>query len=294
MRGRRMSRAKHVKKDSYGAATVVLLLLLAAAFIYAFKSLGFYDMIFQPAATAGTQTPAVTASASAAGSSATAQETSSVLSGDKITEEIKMGSVTLYGVQLGVFTELSNAQATADKFKAEGSAGYIMKEDALYRVIDSVYYNENDAKTVRDAYRAGSSPDACVIRVQASGVNWKVNATREQIDSIRGAMSAIQSQIVVLINAQKTAVQDQGTADTWKTTAGNTAKVFADARDAMMAAIGPTNSDIIMKLNECLSDGSERLTTLSQLESSNVAGVESALKYSIIDILLDLQNKIMG
>jgi hypothetical protein len=293
MRGRRMGRAKHGKKDGYGAATVVLLLLLAAAFIYAFKSLGFYDMIFKPAATAGTQPPAVTASASA-DSGATPQETSSVVSGDKITEEIKMGSVTLYGVQLGVFTELANAQATADKFKAEGSAGYIMKEDALYRVVDSVYYNESDAQTVRDAYRSGSSPDACVIRVQASGVNWKVNATREQIDSIRGAMSAIQSQIVVLINAQKTVAQGQGTADEWKATISGTAKVFADARDAMMTAIGPTNSDIILKLNECLSSGSEQLTKLSQLDSSNVTGIESGLKYSIIDILLDLQNKIMG
>lgn len=294
MRGRRMGGAKHAKKDGYGAATVVLLLLLAAAFVYAFKSLGFYDMIFRPAATAGTQSPAVTTSASPTGSGASPQETSLVVSGEKITEEIKMGSVTLYGVQLGVFTQLANAQAAADKFKAEGSAGYVMKEDALYRVIDSVYYNESDAKTVRDAYRAGSSPDACVIRVQASGVNWKVNATREQIDSIRGAMSAIQSQIVVLINAQKTVVQGQGAADQWKTTIGNTAKVFADARDAMTAAIGPTNSEIILNLNECLSDGSERLMALSQMDSSNVTGIESGLKYGIIDILLDLQNKIMG
>jgi hypothetical protein len=205
-----------------------------------------------------------------------------------------MGSVTLYGVQLGVFTKLENAQATSEKFKAEGSAGYILKEDTLYRVVDSVYYSENDAKAVRDVYRAGPSPDACVIRVQASGIDWRVNATQEQIDAIKGALSAMQSQIVILINAQKAAQQNQETVDAWKTTIGNAAKKFSDASGIMMQAVGSTNSDIILKLNDCLTTSAESLTKLTGMDSTGATAIESGLKYDIIDILLNLQNKIMG
>jgi hypothetical protein len=287
-----MGRAKHGKKDGYGPATVVLLLLLVAAFIYAFQSLGIYDLLFKPAS-AGTQSPGVT-SQQTAPAGVSPQASASDAAGAKISEEIKMSSITLYGVQLGVFTKLENAQATAEKFKAEGAAGYIMKEDALYRVIDSVYYSEGDAKTVRDAYRAGSAPDACVIRVQASGVNWKVNATREQIDAIRGAISAVQSQIVVLINAQKSDLQNQGAADNWKATIGNAAQVFSNASKTMMQAVGATNSSIILKLNDCLTAGSDSLAQLAKTDAAQVLAIESGLKYNIIDILLDLQNNIMG
>jgi hypothetical protein len=252
-------------------------------------------MLFKPASGDSTEPPGVSPAASApAGSASPPASSSADVSGTKISEEIKMGSVTLYGVQLGVFTQLENAQATSDKFRKEGSAGYILKEDTLYRVVDSVYYSENDAKAVRDIYRAGSSPDACVIRVQASGIDWKVNATREQIDAIKGAVSTIQSQVVLLINTQKAAQQNQGAADDWKTAVGSAAQKFSDASNAMMQAVGSTNADIILKLNECLTESADSLTKLSQMDSSDAVSIESGLKYDIIDILLKLQNKIMG
>lgn len=294
MRGRRMGSAKHAKKNGSGAATVILLLLLAAAFIYAFQALGIAGMIFKQEAT-GTPTPPASPSESAVPGSASPQASATAGAGAKVSGEIKLSSVTLYGVQLGVFTKQENAQAAADQFKSEGSAGYILKEDSLYRVIDSVYYSESDADTVRDAFRSsGSSPDACVIRVSVEGVNWNVNATQAQIDAIRGALSAIQSQIVVLINAQKMTQQNQGSADNWKMTVSGAAQIFTSASGKMMLAVGQTNSDVILKLNDCMAESSDSLTKLSNMDSSSVLQIESGLKYDIIDMLLNLQNKVMG
>lgn len=297
MRRRRNRKAKH-SNDRYGAVTVVLLILLVAAFIYAFQSLGIYDILFRPVFNNSTASPSVaptsTVSPSGTISSASPAVTGTTAPGDKLSEEIKMNSVTLYGVQLGVFSKLENAQASSDSFRKSGSAGYILKEDTLYRVVDSVYYSENDAKAVRDVFRNGASPDACVIRVQASGINWKVTATRAQIDAIKGAVAALQSQIVALINAQKAAQQNQGTPADYKAAVLSAAQKFEDASNTMMKAVGTTNSAIIVKLNECLTESADSLNKLAQTDTADGTALATGLKYNIIDLLLKLQNKIMG
>jgi len=61
-----------------------------------------------------------------------------------------------------------------------------------------------------------------------------------------------------------------------------------------MKAVGNTNSEIILKLNESLLESSEALDELSKKDSADTAALLSGLKYSIIDILLKLQQNIMG
>lgn len=293
MRRRRMSRSKR-NNDKYGAATVVLVILLVAAFIYAFQSLGIYDILFAPAFHEGSAAPTVSGTASPGiSASATASETA-LPQGQKISEVIKMTAVTLYSVQLGVYTKQENAQTTSDKYKKDGSAGYILKEDTLFRVIDSVYYSENDAKVLRDVFRKGTSPDACIFKVQASGLNWNVTATREQIDTIRAALVTLQNQIVALINTQKAAQQNQGTADDWKLAISAASQRLKDASGALMRSVGTTNSEMILKLNTCLTDSAASLDALAKTDSKDTVALESGLKYNIIDILLKLQQKIMG
>lgn len=287
----RRRRSMNKKKDRTGAITVVLLLVLAAAFIYAFQSFDVYDLLFKPVSN-GSFAPSSSPGSSLPYASASSS-VSPAVSG-KITEEIKMNSITLYGVQLGVFTKVDNAQATSDKFKAQGSAGYILKEDTLYRVVDSIYYNENDAKAVRDIYRGGSSPDACCLRVQATGINWKVSASREQIDAIKSAVSMMQSQIVILINLQKNMQQNIGAVEDWKGTIANVSQLFTNASNNMMGAIGKTNAKTVLDLNDCLTQSADSLLKLSQTDSSDKNALVSGLKYDIIDILLKLQNKIMS
>lgn len=304
MRRRRMGSARH-SNEKYGAVTTVLVFLLVAAFIFAFQSLGIYDLLFnKPAfnnssAPGESQTPNTTgtsrspAATTGLGASSTPAATAAP-SGDKITEEIKMNAVTLYGVQLGVYTKQENADTSSAKFKKDGSAGYILKEDTLFRVVDSVYYSESDAKALRDEYRKGFSPDACILKVEASGINWKVSATRNQIDAIKGAVTTLQSQLVILINTQKGAQQKQGTAGDWKLAIGNAAGKLKEASERLTEAVGSTNSEIINKLNSCLKEGSSSLETVSKLDTAEEAALISGLKYSIIDILLNLQKNIMG
>ncbi len=295
MRRRRTSKTKH-SKDRFSAATTILVLLLIAAFIFAFQSLGIYDILFQPVSNPSEPTGKMTIppTSSVAGTAETTAPSTLVPSGDKVSEDIKMNSITLYGVQLGVFTKQENAEASASKFKASGSAGYIMKDDALFRVVDSVFYTEADAKVLRDEYRKSLSPDACILKVEVSGVNWNVNATRDQINAIRSSLVTIQNQLVILINTQKAAQQNQGTADDWKQAITGASAQLKLSSDQLMKAVGSTKSEIILKLNQSLLDSASKLDQLSQMDSAKPTALLSGLKYSIIDILLMLQKNIMG
>ena len=297
MRRRRTpGRAKHGSRN-YSGITVVLLLVLVAAFIYAFKSLGFYDKLVQPVTGNKTSDPTDLKTVAVATISpidtVTQQPATPVTAGSRLTEEIKMSTVTLYGVQLGVYSKLENAQSVSESFRKLGSAGYILKEETLFRVIDSVYYTENDAKAVRDELRKGSSPDACVIRIQAKGVNWKVTATREQIDTVRGALVAFQTQIVALINTQKSLQQNSSSVDyiaTVKTVSGT----LKESQASLERLIDVSKDTKIGKLDTCLKESAESLDKLAQTSASDTKALMTGLKYSIIDILLNIQSKIMG
>ena len=66
---------------------------------------------------------------------------------------------------------------------------YILKDGSLYRVLDSVYYQQNDAKTARDAFKAQQADAACLFNVQTAGIQWNVSGSRAQIDAIKAAMN---------------------------------------------------------------------------------------------------------
>ena len=296
MRRRRSARAKK-RNDKISTASMVLLLVVAAVFIYVFQALDIYGIIFNPATSMPTLSPSanMTYASPSPGAFASLSPTGSgLMATGKISEEIKMNGITLYGVQLGVFSKEDNAMTTAAKYKPEGAAGYMLKEDGLFRVVDSVYYKQDDAKVVRDAYKKGSAADACILRVEVSGISWKVSATKEQIQAIRGAIAMMQSQIVILIDTQKKAQQKQGTSEDYKAVIKTSAQKFSEASTSMMNSLGPTNSPIIKKLNDSLKESADSLTALAEADSTDAVALISGLKYNIIDILLKLEQKLLN
>ena len=94
-----------------------------------FNHSGIYDILTKPVTNQKTADPttAKTSVATASGT-ASASPLTTATSGTKLSEEIKMSTVTLYGVQLGVYSKLENAQSVSDQFRKNGSAGYILRK----------------------------------------------------------------------------------------------------------------------------------------------------------------------
>ena len=85
-----------------------------------------------------------------------------------------------------------------------------------------------------------------------------MTASREQIDAIRGALSVFQSQIVALINTQKSLQQNQTSVD-YATTIKSVTQKLKDAKSTLNRQIGETNSEMIQKLDTCLKEKRRQL-----------------------------------
>ncbi len=295
MRRRRSARGKKKQNDSAGVASIVLLLVVVALFIYVFQALDIGSILFgdgtaSPSPSAMKTTPAVTLSPTPS-ASASATATVTAVSGSG-TEEIKLNPITLYGVQLGVFNKEENARALADQMKPSGASGYILRDGDQFRVVDSVYYGQADAKAVRDQYKNGSVADASMLKVEVSGITWRVTATKEQIATIRSALLVMQSQIVVLIDTQKKAQAKQGSADDYLAVISASARKFTETDDALTQALGHPSTPQIVKLHEALTESASNLNALAQAGGGDSAALLSGLKYNIIEILLKLEQKL--
>ena len=114
---------------------------------------------------------------------------------------------------------------------------------SLYRVLDSVYYQQNDAKTARDAFKAQQADAACLFNVQTAGIQWNVSGSRAQIDAIKAAVNTFQTEIVKLINVQRQASQGGANADDAVAAVRAAANDFTAANDALTKAVPPSGQD---------------------------------------------------
>lgn len=294
MRRRRSARKK--KNDFAGVASIVILLMVAALFIYVFQALDIGSILFggsSASPVASSSKAAITASIKPTATpddSASPASSDTAATGDLTTEDIKINALTLYGVQLGVFDKQDNAQTLAGQLKPQGASGYVLLDGIQYRVIDSVYYTQADAKTVRDQYKAGTVADASLLKVNVTGFTLKVKASSDQITTIRSALASMQSQLVVLIDTQKKAQAKQLSNDDVVSVIRSCADKFTQTDAALTQSISTKDSPVIAKLHEALSENADSLNALAQ-NSGDTAALLSGLKYNIIDILLKLERK---
>lgn len=297
MRRRRIRSARR-KQGGAGWNILIALLLLAVVAVYAvlamerWKDNGGEDNVLPTTVATATKAASVSPSTSPTDADATGKADNTAASG-KVTETITLKSITLYGVQLGVFSEEGNATSAASAFRAKGAAGYVLKEDGMYRVLDSVYYQQADAKAVRDAYKAQDADSACLLNVETAGIQWNVSGTRTQIDAIKAAVTAFQSEIVSLINTQKQADAGGDAAATVSAIQASAAH-FTDANEALSKAVGTPKSVVIASLLDCQKSAAANLNKLADESATNAVELRAGLKYNIIDILLTLENDVLN
>ncbi len=123
-----------------------------------------------PSASPGVQTPTPS------------QEVSS----NKITQTLQYPPFSIYAVQLGAFSEQANAVYQSQAVKTQGAAGYILLDQGLYRILATVFYEEADARSVKDNLLA-QDIDACVKPLVIDGLTLNITATAEQIAAIKAA-----------------------------------------------------------------------------------------------------------
>ncbi len=294
---RRRIRSTRRSKGGAGWNALIVVLLLAVVAVYAVLAMERWkgenggSSALPTATAAATMAATDEPSASPSGAAGTGKADNTAASG-KVTETITLKSITLYGVQLGVFSEQGNATQAATGFRAKGAAGYVLKEDGMYRVLDSVYYQQSDAKAVRDAYKAQDQSSACLYNVATAGIQWNVSGSQVQIDAIKAAVAAFQAEIVTLINTQKQADAGGDTATIVAAIRASAGR-FSSANEELAKAVGDTKSVVIASLMDCQKTAADNLTKLADGNATNAVALRTGLKYNVIDILLTLENDVL-
>lgn len=102
-----------------------------------------------------------------------------------LTEEITLPGHTWYALQLGAFTQENAAQQLSQEFVSRGAAGYVCREENVYRVYAAAYPTRAEAQSVQTRLsdqgvttyiQALDEPE---LLLRAQGTEEQVRAVRE-------------------------------------------------------------------------------------------------------------------
>lgn len=83
---------------------------------------------------------------------------------------LKIGSVTYYGLSFGTYDDLDKAKEVANGTVLQGAAGYIWQDSDKYVVLGNIYMSYDDCKTVID---------------NITGTNYSMNIYTIKVDNLR-------------------------------------------------------------------------------------------------------------
>lgn len=281
------------RKSPYGPnpariATIFLLIAIVIVVIWFASSNSensFYDKIIAPLFGTNNTTPDPNASPTT--SPVATSTPASAGNNSSTTVRLEFEPFVMYGVQLGAFSVRENATTTANIINTMGAAGYIYEDQELFRVLATVFYEEQDARGVVDNIKASSDMDACLKIITIDGLTLDISASADQVEVVRAAHN------VWLDSAKKVSQIDRSfdrallTRAEYTTAINEVVSNISSARRALEKH--DTTSTIIKSLCENLQ---KQETSISALATSTLSDKEltSKTKYVLIDMVFGFNN----
>ncbi len=207
----------------------------------------------------------------------------------KITETLKANSLTLYGIQMGAFTDEENARAFSQELKARGGAGYIYN-NGFYRVMAIGFQSEEDARKVREELKTDDI-ESHVFKLATSGADMQVTATVENVMEIRSAYEIweenfrLMEQMVVSLDSDSiTSLEAADKINAQKTE-------MEQKRNKLQEMNANQSNNVILTGLVGLYDESCR--SLDKILSENAndkVAISSEIKYTYIDMLMQYKD----
>jgi len=285
--GRSLPRHQPPKKNRHSTLIIVAVLLgITAYFVGAGAAGGWLaENVIQPVFNSGvgsaaTPTPAGSdANVSAPAASATAE--SPAVSGTHSEEKITAQSVTLYALQVGAFSDESNAKKIAQEVKGRGGAGFISYDGSLYRVLLAGYTSENNAKSVK-AELENQDISTTIFKLDSGALEFKIGAEKQQIEAVKACFNIVPDIVSELQQIIYDA--DRGNNVNDRITA---LKAKADEVNANLKAAVSAESASMASLIQYMDSLCDKLGNIPK--SNDISGVEfsSELKYNLISVVVD-------
>ncbi len=189
----------------------------------------------------------------------------------------------MYGVQLGAFSVRENATAVANIINNMGAAGYVHEDEGLYRVLATVFYEEQDARDVVDNIKAVMQMDACLKLITIDGLTLDITADGEQVEAVQNAHN-------VWLNTSKAIARIDREFDSIKLTRGEFTNALNElVNDLESVRLNLEQYDTISPIITSLSNNLKKYeNNISSLASSSKTDKEisSEIKYLLIDMVI--------
>ncbi len=254
-------RKKKNLKSSFLAISVVVFGLL----IYLGISTGFVDSVIQKVLAPFSQDVLNTGSQND-------QE-------DKKEYGIEIGGFDSYAMQVGAFSDQSNAQALSDDIITQGGAGYLIY-DEMYRVMAFSYDSEDEANQVKTQLKETSGVEASVYTISVPKVDLKILSSEDNYEKINNAFNSfveVKNQLHQIIVAFDKGESDYNTVVEQVSSLRET--LGASQKDIETIA---SEDDKLMGFNDILNKALEGFDNLSESDETIYS---AKLKSLYIDIV---------
>lgn len=105
-----------------------------------------------------------------------------------------------YTIQLGVYTSQESADELADSYRDRGAAGFVWPDGDRYRVLASVYDNQEDAQRVRQRLLEQQSIDSYVYTIKPGDLAMEVKGMKGQLDALEACFKQLNASSINLQN----------------------------------------------------------------------------------------------
>lgn len=275
------------RKKSNGKITIILLIILISISLY-FAYTGnvgslIADRIISPI-TQGYNTKIMDEEASTVPATASVNPTTFIAEGNLSTESLGLPATTMYAVQFGAYSTQNNARRAAVQLNNLGAAGYVLKENNLWRVLGALYTSEENATTVRDRIRSNDGLDVCIYTFYISPVNLNVTATDEQLVAL-GECFMVWNQTIEELYAMQFDIDKKLSLDECREKLLDISDKLAASANSLQEKLGETIPLEISDLLDLMLSSADVLDELSQ-NFNDKSLLSPRLKYVLIDLLV--------
>jgi hypothetical protein len=203
----------------------------------------------------------------------------------KIKDTLKANALSMYAIQMGAFTDGSNAEVFAQELRAKGGAGYVLN-DGFHRVLAIGFQTEEDARQVKEELKA-SGTESHVYRIASTGVDMTITATEANVNAIRAAYELWEDKYVSLENIIKEL--DSGTIsslEAYDRIEGIQAAIEEKRNELEALNAKQKNNTILAGLVSLYDGGVNSLNEILSQNSSDKVAISSKIKYTYIDMLM--------
>lgn len=174
--------------------------------------------------------------------------------------KVSLPRLTLYMIQMGVYSTQENAAEQATALKQMGAAGYICSDNGSYRVIAAAYKTREEAQNVSDRLN-GEGYSNTLYNVSYNGAELLITASDDMLSKLKTAFDQI-DELLDSIDRASLDFDAENRSVEYEVTLLNQLKTETQAAASGIYACAESN-DMMLYVYSFLRDSADEIATVS-------------------------------